>query len=243
MSQLLAETRIVLVHPTLPENVGSVARAMRHFGLRDLVIAEGGVDPLHPNAIRLAAGAEDVLARALRVETLDDALEGAVFTVGTTARAVASIDMQPQEPRTVATLARDMAQAGAIALVFGTEKHGLSREQLRRCHQVTRIPGEAGTCLNLAMAANILAYEWHLAATEGPHAHAVPLLASADALDTLGERLVSGLERAGILHAQDRSSKLHTLRRILSRTRLDPHEAALVRAIAEKLSAVLRSEA
>jgi TrmH family RNA methyltransferase len=242
MSLLLSETRIVLVHPTLPDNVGAVARAMRHFGLRDLVIAEGGVDPRHPLALRVAAGAEDILANALQVETLDEALSGVVFAVGTTARAVASVEMKPQEPRTLATLARDMAQAGAIALVFGTEKHGLSREQLRRCHQVAHIPGEEGTCLNLAMAVNIFAYEWHLADAELEHSHDVPLLASSEALDTLGERLAEGLERAGILQAKDRASKLHTLRRILSRTRLDPHEAAFVRAIAEKLPQVLTPE-
>lgn len=243
MALLLSETRIILVHPTLPDNVGAVARAMRHFGLRDLVIAEGGVDPRHPLAVRVAAGAEEILENALQVETLEAALDGVVFAVGTTARSVSSIEMQPQEPRTLATLARDMAQAGPIALVFGTEKHGLSREQLRRCHQVAHIPGEEGTCLNLAMAVNIFAYEWRLADSVLAHSHDLPLLASAEALDVLGERLVEGLERAGILHAKDRSSKLHTLRRVLSRTRLDPHEAALVRAIAEKLPQVVTPEA
>ncbi len=243
MALLLSETRIILVHPTLPDNVGAVARAMRHFGLRDLVIAEGGVDPRHPLAVRVAAGAEDILSNALQVDTLEEALDGVVFAVGTTARAVGSIDMQPQEPRTLATLARDMAQAGPIALVFGTEKHGLSREQLRRCHQVAHIPGEEGTCLNLAMAVNIFAYEWRLADAEGAHAHDVPLLAATETLDVLANRLVEGLERVSILHEQDRSSKLHTLRRILSRTRLDPHEAALLRAIAEKLPRVLNPEA
>jgi tRNA C32,U32 (ribose-2'-O)-methylase TrmJ len=115
----------------------------------------------------------------------------------------------------------------------------MSRDQLRRCHQVAHIPGEEGTCLNLAMAVNIFAYEWRLADTAHAHAHDTPLLASAEALAPLGERLVEGLERAGILHARDRESKLHTLRRILSRMRLDPHEAALVRAIAEKLPRIL----
>lgn len=242
MALLLSETRIVLVHPTLPDNVGAVARAMRHFGLRDLVIAGGGVDPLHPLAVRVAAGAEDLLAQARKVASLEEALEGVVFAVGTTARGVEAVDMKPLDPRTVATLSRDLAQAGPVALVFGTEKHGLSRAQLRRCHQVAHIPGEAGTCLNLAMAVNIFAYEWRLADEETSHAHDQPLLASVEALDALSGRLVQGLELAGILHAKDRESKLHTLRRILSRTRLDPHEAALLRAIAEKLPRVLTAD-
>lgn len=239
MSQLLSETRIVLIHPTQPENVGAVARAMRHFGLRDLVIAEGGVDPCHPLAIRVAAGAEGILSESLRLDTLEEALSGVVFAVGTTAREVDSVELRPLDPRTVATLARDLAQVGPVALVFGTEKHGMSREHLRRCHQVTRIPGEPGTCLNLAMAANILAYEWSLAAEEHSHDHDMPLLASAEALEGIANRLTEALDRAGIWGERDRSSKLHALRRILSRTRLDPHEAALVRAIAQKLPGLL----
>lgn len=242
MAQLLSETRIVLLRPSLPENVGAVARAMRHFGLRDLVIAEGGVAPRHPLAVRVAAGAEEILENAIQVESLEEALSGVILAIGTTARAVDSVDLRPQDPRTLATLARDLAQAGAIALIFGTEKHGLSREQLRRCHQVAHIPGEEETCLNLAMAVNILAYEWRLADDALDHAHDVPLLASSEALDRLGERLAEGLERVGIWHAHDRESKRHTLRRILSRTRLDPHEAALVRAIAEKLPQLLRPD-
>ncbi|HEY9857089.1 MAG TPA: TrmH family RNA methyltransferase, partial [Stenomitos sp.] len=191
MANLLSETRIILIHPTLPENVGAVARAMRHFGLRDLVIAEGGVDPRHPHAVRVAAGAEAILEDARQVETFEEALEDVVFAVATTARPYEAVDMRTREPRHVAPLARDYAQAGAVALVFGTEKHGLPNEYLRRCHQIVRIPGEEGTCLNLAMAVNIFAYEWYLAAEAG-HAHeTVPLLAAAAQetdLSDLGER-------------------------------------------------------
>lgn len=244
VSDLLAETRLVLIHPTLPENVGAVARAMRHFGLRELVIAEGGVDPLHPMAVRVAAGAEEILRDARQVETFEDALEGVVLAVATTARPYDAVDMRTREPRQVALLARDYAQAGAIALVFGTEKHGLPNEYLRRCHQIARIPGEEGTCLNLAMAVNIFAYEWYQAAEAG-HAHGeLPLLAAAakDAnLDDLGRRLSDALLRAGVFRQQDAESKAHTLRRILSQARLDANETALVQAIVRKLPSLLGS--
>lgn len=241
MSDLLSETRVVLVHPTLPENVGAVARAMRHFGLRELVVAEGGVDPLHPHAVRVAAGAEAILEDARRVASFEAALEDVVFAVATTARPYEAVDLRTREPRQVAQLARDYAQAGAVALVFGTEKHGLPNEYLRRCHQIARIPGEEGTCLNLAMAANIFAYEWYQAA-EGGHPHGVPLLAAAAAeatLDDLGRRLSRALLLAGVFRPQDAERKAHTLRRILSQARLDADEAALVQAIVRKLPGLI----
>lgn len=240
MSQLLSETRIVLIHPTLPDNVGAVARAMRHFGLRDLVIAEGGVSPTHPTALRVAAGADVILKEAREVSTLDEALDGVIFAVGTTARPYEAVDLRAREPREVATLARDYAQAGAVALVFGTEKHGLLKETLKRFHQIARIPGEPDACLNLGMAVNVFAYEWYLASAHG-HSHETPLLAAAAseaALDDLGARLTEGLKRLGVFKAHDASSKAHTLRRILSRTRLDADEAALVAAVVRKLPAL-----
>lgn len=244
MSHLLAETRIVLVHPTLPENVGSVARAMRHFGLRDLVIAEGGVDPAHPIALRVAAGAEEILLDARRVDTFEAALEDVVFAVGTTARPYEAVDMRTRDPRQLALLARDYAQAGTVALVFGTEKHGLPNAYLKRCHQIARIPGTEGTCLNLAMAVNIFGYEWYQAAMAG-HGHAeVPLLAAVAQetdIEELSGRLSAELVRVGVFRARDAESKAHTLRRILSQARLDSDEAALVRAIVRKLPSLLVS--
>lgn len=240
MANLQAETRIVLVHPTLPDNVGAVARAMRHFGLRDLVIAEGGVSPTHPTALRVAAGADAILHDARIVSTLDEALAGTVFTVGTTARPYEAADLRTREPREVATLARDHAEAGAVALVFGTEKHGLPKETLKRFHQIARIPGEPEACLNLAMAVNVFAYEWYQASAHAPSAHA-PLLAAAAPealLDDLGTRLTDALRRLGVFRAHDAASKAHTLRRVLSRTRLDADEAALVAAVVRKLPAL-----
>lgn len=227
---LLDETRIVLLEPSLPENVGSVARAMRHFGLRDLVLV-GGVDPCHPLAIRVAAGCEALLHEARRVATLEAALEDAVLIVGTSAHAYQAPDLLVRTPREVAVLARDYAQAGAIALLFGTEKHGLTKEALRRCHQVARIPGEPQACLNLAMAVHLFAYEWYLASHEAAHASETPLLASDPAFTAIAGGWIALMRRSGLLKPGDEASKLHTLRRILSQARLSPDELSLIRAI------------
>jgi tRNA/rRNA methyltransferase len=88
------------------------------------------------------------------------------------------------------------------------------------------IPGEAGACLNLAQAALILAYEWRKAgAPAGRAPTAVAAEAGiADLAGVLGERL----DALGLLKPGERTSKLHTLRRILSRASLTPDEAALV---------------
>lgn len=224
----IATTRVVLVAPSLPENVGAVARAMRHFGLRELVLAEGELDPCHPRALTLSAGAEDLLRTARHVPSLEAALTGAVLVVGTTARAMPGVGRLPIRPDAAAALARAHGTAGPVALVFGTEKHGLSNEQLRRCHQVVTIPGEPEACLNLAQAATVCFYAWKLAALEA-EAEARPLtaVAAAAGVEDLAERLVDFLVLRELVKPRERSRKAHTIRRVLSRAALDPDEAAM----------------
>jgi TrmH family RNA methyltransferase len=231
----MLQTRIVLIQPSLPENVGAVARSMANFGLTELVLV-GGVSPTHPQAVAVSVGFDHLLHEARQVDTLEEALAGAVLVLGTTAREMPGVDRACITPEAGAALARDHAKSGPVALVFGTEKSGMTNDELRRCHQVITIPGEPEACLNLAMAASICMYEWRLAAMHAPPQspnEARPLTAvAADAgLDDLASRLGDVLMKENILKPRDATSKLHTLRRILSRARLTPDEAAMVDAL------------
>lgn len=229
MHPLLSRTRIVLIAPSLPDNVGAVARSMANFGFSELVLV-GGVSPTDPRALTLAAGYETVLHTARCVNTLEAALEGATLVLGTTARDWNGIDRAAIEPREAADLARAHAEHGPVALVFGTEKHGMSNEDLRRCHQVVTIPGEPDTCLNLAMAATVLLYEWRQAALTGsPDAEPpVTALAAEEGVSDLAGWLVGGLAAYGLIKPKETERKAHTLRRVLSRARLSADEAAMV---------------
>lgn len=222
---LLARTRVVLVAPSLPDNVGSVARAMGTFGLGRLVLA-GGVSPTHERARTLAAGHDALLEAATVVADLEAAIAGCTLVVGTTARPQVTVDRRAVAPAAAAAIAAAHAGAGEVALVFGTEKRGLSNDELRRCHQLVTIPGEPDTCLNLAQAAAVLLYEWRQAAV--PVAIAPTALAAEAGLADLAGALAERLEAAGLLKPKERASKLHTLRRMLSRASLSPDEAALV---------------
>lgn len=228
---MLKRTRVVLIRPSLPENVGAVARSMAHFGLTELVLVEG-VSPTHDHAIAVSAGHESILFAARQVETLDEALEGAVLIVGTTARPQATVERRAIAPDAGAALARDHAASGPVALVFGTEKTGMTNEELRRCHQLVTIPGEAEACLNLAQAATICFYEWRLAALEAASGdRPLTAMAAEAGLDDLAGRIADALTRVGALKPREAASKTHTLRRILSQARLTPDEAAMVQGL------------
>ncbi|MGH9833337.1 MAG: RNA methyltransferase, partial [Blastocatellia bacterium] len=148
--------RIVLVRPRDPNNIGAAARAMKNFGFTDLAV----VTPYPPvwNEVVSAVNAEDVLTNARVCESLDEAIADCNLVVGTTNRT------RVEEKRTVYTpldLGREMSAADYnLALAFGSEKHGLTNEDLSRCHRVMSIPTEPDCpSMNLGHAVAVCCYE------------------------------------------------------------------------------------
>ncbi|MEO7116828.1 MAG: RNA methyltransferase [Caldimonas sp.] len=156
-------TRFVLVGTSHAGNVGAAARAMRVMGFTDLVlVAPRFADVLErPEAIAMASGATDVLAGARIVTTLGDALDGVTFACAT---AMTPRDFGPPNhaPRDLfATLAPGTHR---LAFVFGSERYGLSNEDVYACHACVTIATDPSYgSLNLAQAVQLLAYEWRLA--------------------------------------------------------------------------------
>jgi TrmH family RNA methyltransferase len=224
---LLQQTRIILHQPSLPENVGAVARSMRHFGLEKLALV-GGVSPLHPRAVATSAGNEDILRQAGLFDTLDDALRGVALALGTTARDQQRPDRQSITPRDAAQLALAHSVHGPVAIVFGTEKHGLSNAELLQMDQIVTIPGEPDTCLNLAHALTILAYEWYLQPAHSTTAIPLNTVAVDHDNASLDTFLIEFLTTHGLLRGRHHASKRHTLQRLLTRTLLTPDEASLL---------------
>ncbi len=154
---------IVLVGTQHPGNIGSAARAMKTMGLSRLVL----VAPLqfpHPDAYALAAGANDVLEAAIRVDTLAEAIADCRLVLGCTARS-RRIALEELHPRQAAARALEAVDIGAeVAIVFGRERTGLENDELQLCHAAVHIPANPEySSLNLAAAVQILAYELRVA--------------------------------------------------------------------------------
>ena len=156
-------TRFVLIGTSHPGNVGAAARAMKVMGFTDLVlVAPRFADVLQQaEAVAMASGATDVLANARVVATLAEALDGVNFACAT---AMTPRDFGPptRAPRDLfAELAPDTQR---VAFVFGSERFGMSNDDVNRCHVALSIPTvpEYGS-LNLAQAVQLLAYDWRQA--------------------------------------------------------------------------------
>ncbi len=151
--------RIVLVGTQHPGNIGSAARAMKTMGFSRLVLVAPMQFP-HPEAYALAAGANDVLEAAIRVDTLSEAVADCRLVLGCTARS-RRIALEALHPRQAAERGRIAVEAGdEVALVFGRERTGLDNDELQLCHAAVHIPANPDySSLNLAAAVQVLAYE------------------------------------------------------------------------------------
>src|SRR5580704_7153677 len=159
--------RIVLIDPSHPGNIGSVARAMKNMGLSELVLVRPRSFP-HAEANALAAGADDILAGARIVTTVAEAISDCGFIAGTTSRP-RSYYWEFTTPRDVAGRIVALPGENRAALLFGSERYGLGTDDLQYCNVLVRIPANPEYCsLNLAMSVQLLTYELFLA-REQPH--------------------------------------------------------------------------
>jgi TrmH family RNA methyltransferase len=225
--------RIVLIDPSHPGNVGSVARAMKNMALEDLTLVRPRSFP-HAESNALAAGADDILARARVVGSVEEAIADCAFIAGTTSRP-RSYYWEFTTPRDVAMRIGALSEENRAALLFGSERYGLGTEDLNHCNVLVRIPANPAYCsLNLAMSVQLLAYEI-LMAREQPSSHVqleLPLAASADV-----EHFYAHLHQVlNEIDFEDRTGHLmERLRRLFNRAQLDRNELNILRGI---LSAV-----
>jgi len=228
---------IILVRPKFPENIGSVARAMKNMGLSRLIVVNGS-SPLHANAYKLASGAEDILERAEEFFTLREAISEMGCVVGTTSRG--GRDRHPDlTPKALAKKIVPLSQENSIGLVFGSEKEGLTNEELSLCHFYVRIPSmESFPSLNLAQAVMVICYELFQASKEIPKA---PIqLAQAEQLEKMFEHMEKTLIQIGFLDSNHPKRIMQGLRRLFGRSQMDVREVQIMQGIWSQMGHQLR---
>jgi TrmH family RNA methyltransferase len=150
---------IVLVSPRNPLNIGAAARAMANFGFRRLSVVAPYEE--HWREAKSAVGASDLLQNAQRVESLAEAVADCTLVVGT-----GTLEHRKPEqtvimlPELAPFVGAELARGGRVALVFGPEKRGLTREDLALCHLLVEIPTDSRQpSMNLGQAVAVCLYE------------------------------------------------------------------------------------
>ncbi len=229
---IISRCKIILVRPRDPNNIGAVARAMKNFGFENLLV----VKPHPPvwNEAVSAVNAEDVIANARVVDSLDAAISDCNLVVGTTDRT--RVD-QKRNLYAPADLSRELRSAQYhTALVFGQEKHGLTNEDLSRCHRVVGIPTKPDCpSMNLGQAVAVCLYEL---IREQAQSDAVPSpseAATTGAIESALQLMIDVMHKIDYILPGSESDLTRKVRNILLGKNLTGYEAGMLCGILQRI--------
>jgi len=255
------KTRFVLIETSHAGNVGSVARAMKVMGFDDLVLVRPRWDDVlqREEAIAMASGADDLLARARIVATLDEALDGISHLCATamTPRDFGPPTAAPREYLAALAARTAMggdvaasgladaeagpreAQPGGVAFLFGCERFGMKNEDVYRCHVALSIPTapDYGS-LNLAAAVQLIAYEWRQALggyALAPSGAAPLRQADAAAVAGMLVHLEQALVQVGFLDPAVPRKLMPRLNQLFNRAQPSEEEIHILRGVARAM--------
>lgn len=219
---------VVLVRARNPNNIGAVARAMHDFGFRHLRIVNDYAVPFH--AARSAVDASAVLAAAVEAPSVAEAVADCTLILGTTAVGERNLDHPLHELPSAGSIIRaELARPESrVALLFGSEKTGLSNDELSHCNALMTIPmhrseGARHASMNLGQAAAVCLFELvRSAATPHP---ATPTQSSAGDLERLTTLLLQTLEASGYSKRHPANCEPNQIRRLVRRMSIEPQDA------------------
>ena len=239
-TSLFKRLRFVLVEPSHPGNIGAVSRAMKTMGFHELIVVNPRFpDALtQPEAIAFASGAQDILENAKIVGSVEEALAGCNYAAAVTAR------LREFSPPILAPreLALQLASNSSLraAIVFGNERFGLPNEAIEKCNVLINIAANPDySSLNLAQAAQILAYECRIAilgdrlptTVIGFQGHAATLVQ----IEGMFEHLEHALVAIDFLDANNPKKLMSRLRRLFSRAQLEVEEVNILRGVCKQI--------
>jgi TrmH family RNA methyltransferase len=234
---------VVLVRPRNPLNIGAVARAMSNFGTHHLRL-------VNPYAVafreaRSAVGASDLLKSAEEFKSVADAVADCTLVIGTTAvrnRALSHL-LRRLDPETGQTI-REQLRRGRVALLFGSEKIGLTNDDFSHCHWLLNIPTEANhISMNLAQAVAVCLYEIAHGETVLPEiaapSTATTGAATAGEAEQITETLLEALHKSGYVKPGNDAVSEKKVRSLILRLNMSAGDAnvllGMVRQIVWKL--------
>lgn len=216
--------RVVLVSPRNPLNIGAAARAMSNFGFTELRL----VNPYDVafREARSAVKSHYILEQARLFDTLPEAVADCSLVVGTTAGGPRDLHAPLYRLDGAAAIIHEHLAHSPAALLFGSEKFGLSNHDMSHCHSLLRIPTrEQHGSMNLGQAVAICLYELRRSAAPAAALFPPPLPASAEQNERFTALLLDLLARSGYTHDRASESTGLKIRRLVRRLNLPASDA------------------
>ena len=230
--------RVVLVATRNPLNIGAVARAMSNFGAIHLRV----VQPYERafREARSAVGAGEVLRNAEEWGTIEEAVGDCALVVGTTSIGNREIRHPLRSLDRAGAVIRKRLANDCVAVLFGSEKWGLSNESLSYCHWLVHIPTRMEhQSMNLGQAAAVCLYE--LARGERSFDERTKKTAAKmETVDRITESMLECLELSGYVAARSEALARVKLRRMLRRFELDGADAEVLLGMMRKMEGKMK---
>jgi tRNA/rRNA methyltransferase len=216
--------RVVLVSTRNSLNIGAAARALSNFGFSRLRV----VNPYEKafREARSAVGAASILASAEEFTTVAEAVADCTLVVGTTAVRHRELQHSVRRLEYGGHSIRKHMSGGNVALLFGSERYGLSNDDLSHCHWLIRIPTEdTNISMNLGQAVAVCLYELiRDARAAKPKKVAV---ASAEEMERITGLLLEALYASGFLEMRRVADAESRIRRVVRRLQLPQRDAVI----------------
>jgi len=229
----------VLVATRNPLNLGAAARAMSNFGSVHLRV----VNPYDVafREARSAVGAAPLLAKAEEFDSVASAVSDCWLVVGTTAGGRRQLQHRLRRLEEGARLIRRRLRNGRVALLFGSEKRGLSNQDMSHCDWLMRIPARAEHgSMNLGQAVAICLYELvREAKALPPDKIRRP---SADELERVSTLLFELLRASGYVKLRSQTMTEDKVRRMVRRLSLNSEDAEIVLGMLRQIKWKLTSD-
>ena len=230
MASDLDNLRVVLVAARNPLNIGAAARAMSNFGVRRLRV----VNPYEVafQEARSAVGAAGLLARAEQYQTVGEAVADCKLVVGTTVAGRRELQHRLHRLEEGTRAIVRQLKTGPVALLFGSERFGLSNDEMSHCHWMMRIPTrEEHGSMNLGQAVAVCLYELvrgqrTASAKTAPEKKAMPSATSGD-VERLTQLLFEVLGASGYVKPRTAVATQEKLRRLVRRMELNANDTEL----------------
>jgi tRNA (cytidine32/uridine32-2'-O)-methyltransferase len=228
---MLSNIRIVLVQTFHPGNIGAAARAMKNMGLSQLYLVDPRVFP-DDEAESRAAGAKDLLAQAVVVDSVEAAIADCQLVIGTSARE-RSYDLPLLDLETTAGQVVQEASSGQIAILFGRETMGLNNAEMLLCNRHLYIDANPDyPVLNVAQAIQLVCYELRRAARKAERETLEPApYPRQKEMVLFYEHLERVLRVTNFIIPQHEGRVMDKLKRYFNRSRPEKTELGMLRGI------------
>jgi len=219
-----ARLRVVLVATRNPLNIGAAARAMSNFGFSQLAVVRP-YDPAFREA-KSAVGAAALLKNAAQFDSVADAVSDCSLVVATTAIRTRNLQHQARRLEDGAKLIRRRLKSGGVAILFGSEKSGLSNDDMSHADWLLRIPtSDQNISMNLGQAVAVCLYEL-IRDAQAPSAEQLPP-ATAGEIERIAALLMDALHESGYIGRRRVADVEERMRRLIKRLHLPARDAVL----------------